>query len=532
MAFLRVGRVILSAVPLLFLLFDTVGANAIAPKECAFNEQVERGEVFPSLLVVVRTIAKNGPSRLREIASTWARNIPHRTDQGILFVGSPEAEGNPLNGTLRDTYVNTDCDPALGREHDKWCKTVSMFKAAKVASERTKAEFGRRYWDWIYFVDDDVFLDPDNAQRWLAARFSTESPRGGNEKKKHVEGKRAGGKKGKEKHVDTHLASSALPLPADSRRRLAPSAQTDRAEVVALNACSAVRCSGYCGGVGWLVNAAAVDLFLNGGDKERYPLVEKEVYDKAQECGRWDDIAVGMIFADRQRRSGGSAKLEQVPMENVYGWGLTSTEVMDSMGKGREADGPPILYHYLTEEMKGGMESIDRLMKLSGSHREIEEPNRKKPCVYETSKDEPLPQVQKLLVAPDAGFPGPSVPAILARDSAVIPHENDSTGIGRGWVESDEREREGVSAKARVSDRVEGGSLQTFSASWRGAEGGEGLAASEPKTVASSNQAVRAPGLSSQGERGEALRKDKKESERKRTADDAAVPSDWFIRFL
>ena len=113
-----------------------------------------RTSLYPSLLIVVRTMPNRYNYHVDEIKRTWGKLAPTRNDQKVLFVGGKETDGKP-------DMISTSCADTNTRVNT-CCKTAAMVRSAY---EMNKNESNR--FDWIYFVDDDVKLVADNLQRSL-----------------------------------------------------------------------------------------------------------------------------------------------------------------------------------------------------------------------------------------------------------------------------------------------------------------------------------------------------------------------------
>jgi len=128
------------------------------------------------------------------------------------------------------------------------CKTALSLWYTKETSGHMNFD-----WDWVYLVDDDVYVFLDHLQLKLCHDFSDGAPK-----------------------------------------------------VVGIPGCNTKQCGGMCGGGGFGFSRADLKRFLGEGDKDSFL---KEFIQTCERCENWDDVTVGTlaeIRGMRQERMPGS----------------------------------------------------------------------------------------------------------------------------------------------------------------------------------------------------------------------------------
>ena len=234
--------------------------------------RLPKGDI-PTLLIVINTSEVHYEDRLKNIRNTWLKRAIEKNSTEVVILGGNSALGY-------DDITTSPCEMSWWADH---CKRADGISAAY---NFFKEPYGERY-DWLIVVDDDVFLFPDNVQRWIM---------------KLEEG------------------------------------SVSKTRAWGVHGCGSSDCDGYCGGGGYLMTRSAVFKMEEEVDRSRFNSLRHETDPYKKVCNRMGDLMITRIMRDR------NIEIDFYPDGN-YVWdfdnGLTGLD--DSL---KSKDPIPWLYHY------------------------------------------------------------------------------------------------------------------------------------------------------------------------------------------
>jgi hypothetical protein len=264
------------------------------------QKMFKRGKA-PTILFVVNTHEKNYKTRVQDIRETYLPRIHAKSSLDLIFVSSQMTDGSP-------DMFQTTCP--MGYWEDS-CKRADMVTLAAGYLRRP----GMEIFDWIFFIDDDAFILPDNVQRVI---------------QKGIE---------KEKNLTA---------------------------VFGIHGCVHDSCVGICGGGGYYMNRDTLFHVVNTGNKTAFPSLRDETnfYDKP--CGRCGDLTITRAISDFH-----GVPVKPYPAEGIYVWdtkGKTTEEAYKNSLK--MTDPLPWLYHYpARDRFRQFQEWVDQF----GSNNELDD---------------------------------------------------------------------------------------------------------------------------------------------------------------
>ena len=231
----------------------------------------------PTVLFVVNTHEKNYKTRVRDIRSTYLPRIHQKSSLDLIFVSSQMTDGSP-------DMFQTTCP--MGYREDS-CKRADMVTIAGGYLRRPE----NSVFDWIFFIDDDAFILPDNVQRVI------------------MEGIK------KEKNLTA---------------------------VFAISGCVHDKCGGICGGGGYYMNRDTLFHVLNSGNKTLFPSIREETDFYDAQCGRCGDLTIARAIVDFH-----SVPVKPYPTGGIYVWGIDGKNTDSDFIRSLRMKNPlPWLYHY------------------------------------------------------------------------------------------------------------------------------------------------------------------------------------------
>ena len=241
------------------------------------GKEIKRGS-SPTILFVVNTHSANIPTRVRDIRNTYLERIRAKSSLDLIFVSSQTSDGSP------DIFVST-CPEGYWEDS---CKRADMMTFAGEYLRRP----GKEAVDWIYFMDDDAYILPDNIQRKIK-----------------------------------WLVDSGLNLRA----------------IFGLDVCNYEECKGICGGGGYFMNRESMFSVIEGGDKTRFQTLRDETQFYDEKCGRAGDLTISRAVEDFH-----GIPITTFPFGGIYIWewdldGRGDIGVVTTLQKN---DPLPLLYHY------------------------------------------------------------------------------------------------------------------------------------------------------------------------------------------
>ena len=251
---------------------ESASADVPAPA----HKVLKRGN-SPTVLFVVNTHENNYKTRVQDIRETYLPRVHEKSSLDLIFVSSQMTDGSP------DMFQST-CP--MGYREDS-CKRADMMTIAAGYLRRP----GTEVLDWVFFLDDDAFILPDNVQRVIQ------------------EGIR------QEKNLTTAFG---------------------------INNCVHEQCRGICGGGGYYMNRETLLHVVNSGNKTEYPSIRDETafYDKP--CGRCGDLAIARVMMDFH-----GVPIMPFPLKGIYVWGIEGKNTDDDYKRSLQMTDPlPWLYHY------------------------------------------------------------------------------------------------------------------------------------------------------------------------------------------
>jgi len=252
---------------------QTLSASAL---RAPVNKVFKRGSA-PTILFVVNTHEKNHETRVEDIRKTYLPRIHEKSSLDLIFVTSQMTDGNP------DMFPST-CP--MGYWEDS-CKRADMMTIAGGYLRRP----GMEVFDWIFFLDDDAFILPDNIQRVIMEGMKQEK---------------------------------------------------NQTAVFGIDGCVHDACRGICGGGGYYMNRETLFHVLHSGDKKLYPSLRDETDFYDEQCGRCGDLTITRAMVDFH-----GVPLKRYPMNGIYVWdalgGKTDADYIRSL---QMTDPLPWLYHY------------------------------------------------------------------------------------------------------------------------------------------------------------------------------------------
>jgi hypothetical protein len=202
------------------------------------------------ILIIVRTSPGTCGSRIPRIKSSWAADA----GPNIKVVGFMEGDTDeevPANDTFLPMVTSSECAKRFADDKGHGvrfcCKTANSLWYTRQADGLMNWD-----WDWVYLVDDDVYVFLDHLQSQLCHDFSDGVPK-----------------------------------------------------VVGLPGCNTKVCKGMCGGGGFGFSKADLQTYLGVGSTREEFL--SEFIDTCRVCENWDDVTVGTVATKR------SMKLERMP---------------------------------------------------------------------------------------------------------------------------------------------------------------------------------------------------------------------------
>lgn len=241
-------------------------------------KEIERG-TSPTVLFVVNTYRGNFETRVKVIRETYLKRIQEKSSLDLIFISNMVTDGNP------DMFVST-C--RTGYFEDS-CKRADMITIAGEYLQRP----GMEELDWIFFLDDDAYILPDNVQRVIL------------------------------KGIDKGVNMTA---------------------VFGLGGCFHEGCVGICGGGGYYMNRETLFHVITSGDKATYPTLRDEVARFDMACGRCGDLAITRVLEELH-----GVPLHDYPAQGIYIWDIDGRHgyeaIIDSL-KQEDPDRLPWLYHY------------------------------------------------------------------------------------------------------------------------------------------------------------------------------------------
>jgi len=261
------------------------------------SSQNHTGPKVPNVLVVVNTHERNYGTRVEMIRETWGKRMIEKKSMELMCIGSQYSAGDPeiLTSSCTEGYREDSCK----RAH---INTMVYNFLRTPAGER---------FNWVQFVDDDVYLLPDNLQRMIQ-----------------------------------ELATTGEGSPI----------------VHAINACIHEACRGICGGGGYLMNRRAVFTVEEGRNRTAFSSLRKEIDQYDEPCGRCGDLAIARIMADR------NITIRSYPHE-AFVWKFDESKSPNGLDESlRRTNPPPWLYHY---PARGKMEYIFEKSAEYGSNKQL-----------------------------------------------------------------------------------------------------------------------------------------------------------------
>lgn len=244
---------------------------------------------YTTLLILMMTTSKHYHTRVMESWRTWTLDM---FDYDAVRVDSL---GDAFDPTMPIIYPSNCTDVC--------CKQAEMIQLAQ--SIRVKHSY---LLEWIYFIDDDMYLLVDNIRRMLTLP-----------------------------HFARHLHKDDA--------------------VFGLPACATKQCTGFCGGTGYLFHHTALPRLLAPIDQMR-----SEFAALCLECEGWGDIS----FSEYAKRRG--VKLLDFYWEGAHGWELSPKAFNESL-QIKDFPKKTFMYHYNTRSM--GMREIHRQVLEHGTNERI-----------------------------------------------------------------------------------------------------------------------------------------------------------------
>ena len=251
------------------------------PDRVVRKAAVKKGK-SPTILIVINTMEKNYSTRLEDIRRTWMQRVIEKDSLEILILGSNDTKGLP-------DVIPSFCK--VGYWEDS-CKKADALSAAY---DFLVKDYGQKY-DWVFLVDDDVYVFPDNLQRMVMSLNET----------------------------------------------------PDQLKAWGIYGCGKDKCVGFCGGGGYLLTRKAVIQVEEKVDRAQFKALRNETDMFDVECGRCGDLVMTRIFKERR-----NIVLGQYP-KGSYVWNFDNGDegILESLNT---TDPLPWLYHYPS---KGHMDFI------------------------------------------------------------------------------------------------------------------------------------------------------------------------------